>query len=494
MAHPIVCEINARCWLHELSTRAGKPVTLESVPETEIRTWERLGFSHVWLMGVWEIGPLARQAARANEALQQTCLDALPDFAVDDLVGSPYAIARYRVARELGGASGLKKLRRRLRRRGLALILDFIPNHVGLDHPWVRSHPHRFVASPAPAPETYPPQALESGGWLMHGRDPNFPAWNDTVQLDYRRADTRAAMIGELQSVLAQCDGVRCDLAMLVLNDVFQKTWREFPCEESPPAREFWAEAIALAKQRHPESLFLAEVYWDLEERMQNLGFDYTYDKRLYDRIVARDYPGVQRHLASQPAPVTAASAHFLENHDEIRIAALLSPSENRCAAWLTLGLPGLRLVHDGQTQGFCLRTPVHLRRRCQEAVQPQIQTIYEELFAVLRRSAIGTGEAHLLAPRPAWPDNPTWQNFVVVQWQALPRAFDLAVVNLAPHRSQCYVPLVVSDLAQFNWRMRDLLGTEYYERAGDDLHNQGLYLDAPPHAAQLFHFTPKGS
>jgi len=155
------------------------------------------------------------------------------------------------------------------------------------------------------------------------------------------------------------------------------------------------------------------------------------------------------------------------------------------------LALPGLRLIHDGQMQGFCLRTPVQLGRRWPEAIQPQIQSAYVELLAALRRGAIGTGEPHLLAPRPAWPDNPTWQNVVAVQWQALPRRFDLAVVNLASHRSQCYVPLVVPQLARYNWRMRDLLGTEDYARVGEDLHNQGLYLDAPPHAAQLFHFTP---
>jgi 1,4-alpha-glucan branching enzyme len=491
MAHPILYEINTRCWLHELSARTGKRVTLGSVPESEIRTWETLGFSHIWLMGVWETGPQARQASLDSPTLCQACRDALPDFTPEDLVGSPYAVARYRVSRDLGGASGLKRFRRQLERRGLGLVLDFVPNHLGLDHDWVQSHPQRFVASSTPAPGTFQPKGLAAAPWLAHGRDPNFPPWVDTVQLDYRLADTRAAMIAELQQVLEHCDGVRCDLAMLVLNDVFEATWKDFPVEASAPAREFWAEAIALAKQPHPDRLFLAEAYWDLEAVLQNLGFDYTYDKRLYDRVVARDYADVQRHLLAQPAAVTAASAHFLENHDEIRISALLSPSEHRCAAWLMLGLPGLRLIHEGQRQGACLRTPVQLARRWPEAVQAQVESLYKELCGALRRSAVGTGEAHLLAPRPAWPDNPTWQNLVLIQWQVLPRAFDVVVVNLAPYRSQGYAPLLIPHLTRFNWRMQDLLGTESYERVGDDLHNQGLYLDAPPHAAQLFHFTP---
>jgi len=491
MAHPLLYEINTRCWLRALSVRLGKSVTLGSVPDAEVRTWERLGFTHIWLMGVWESGPLARQVALDQATLRQTCQEALPDFQPEDLVGSPYAVAQYRVPRELGGASGLKRFRRQLDRRGLGLVLDFVPNHVGLDHEWVRAQPQRFVASPTPRAGTFQPTGAESGPWLAHGRDPNFPPWSDTVQLDYRRADTRAAMSDALEAVLAQCDGVRCDMAMLVLNDVFRETWREFPSEATPPAREFWAEAIARTKQRHTDRLFLAEAYWELESQLQNLGFDHTYDKRLYDRLVARDYPGVQRHLLTHTAAFTAASAHFLENHDEVRIAALLSPAEHRCAAWLMLGLPGLRLIHEGQMEGACLRTPVQLRRRWPEAVQPQIQTLYAELFAGLRRSAVGTGEAHLLVPRPAWADNPTWQNLVVVQWQVLPRRFDLVVVNLAPHRSQCYVPLVIPELTRCHWRMQDLLGPECYERVGDDLHRQGLYLDAPPNAAQLFHFRP---
>jgi hypothetical protein len=109
----------------------------------------------------------------------------------------------------------------------------------------------------------------------------------------------------------------------------------------------------------------------------------------------------------------------------------------------------------------------------------------------VLQRSAVGIGEAQVLSPRPAWPGNPTAQNLIIVQWQAQSQAFDLVVVNLAPHRSQCYAPLTAPALSDHNWAMRDLLGSERYERFGADLASQGLYLDLPAHAAQLFHFEP---
>jgi len=112
-------------------------------------------------------------------------------------------------------------------------------------------------------------------------------------------------------------------------------------------------------------------------------------------------------------------------------------------------------------------------------------------LLAALQSSAVGRGDFQLLAPREAWPGNPTTQNFIIVQWQSRPPAFDLVAVNLAPHRSQCYVPLTVPSLADHNWTLRDLLGPETYERFGADLASQGLYLDLPESGAQVFHFEP---
>ena len=108
-----------------------------------------------------------------------------------------------------------------------------------------------------------------------------------------------------------------------------------------------------------------------------------------------------------------------------------------------------------------------------------------------LSGTAVGQGRGELSRPRAAWPGNPTAQDFVIVQWQKQAPEFDLVVVNLALHRSQCYAPLSLERLAVHNWSMKDLLGQECYKRSGDDLQNQGLYLDLPPHGAQLFHFEP---
>ncbi len=505
MSHPLLYEINTRCWLRELSARSGQAVTLANVPEDQFAQWVRLGFTHIWLMGVWTGGLRGRAEALKEVHQRQHYSDALPDWQETDVVNSPYAIAEYRVPAALGGEEGLAAFRGQLQARGLKLVLDFVPNHTGLEHPWLRERPEMFVQSPKDAPEAFPLETKDGLHWVAHGKDPNFTFWTDTAQLDYRVAATRQEMLRVLGSVAERCDGVRCDMAMLVLADVFAKTWQHFPSsgvgQASAPAgsgggspqEEFWSAAIAAVRQAHPGFLFLAEVYWGLDARMQELGFDYTYDKELYDRLVSHDAAGVLRHLLKLKPEVLAAGAHFLENHDERRVASVLSPAEHRAAALLLLGLPGMRLLHEGQLTGAKRRLPVQLARRCAEAVQADIERLYSELLTTLLKCAVGHGAAELLAPRGAWAENPTAENMVLVQWQGAAPEFDLVAINLASHRSQCYAPLTVAGLSAHNWEMQDLLGDEHYQRYGEDLHQQGLYLDLPAYGAQVFYFRPTG-
>src|SRR2546428_499328 len=422
--HPLVYEINTRCWLGELAAQLGSSPGssgLGSVPDTEFERWRNLGFTHIWLMGVWPTGPRSRAAALADPSFGRSLADTVSDWKEEDFAGSPFAVADYTVARELGGELGLKKFRKQLHANGLGLLLDFVPNHLGLDHQWIVERPEVLVQVPEQAPETFRVETKTDGRWLAHGKDPNFHAWIDTAQLDHRRADTRAVMIELLQSVAMRCDGVRCDMAMLLLNDVFAKTWEKFPCPAAAIQREFWADAIQVVKKSQPDFLFLGEVYWDLEARLQSLGFDYTYDKRLYDYLVCRNATELQRHLLGVTPEFVGASAHFLENHDEPRIASIFSLPEHPAAALLTFGLPGLRLLQDGQLAGARIKTPGQWARRPIEPAQPEIVAFYQQLLGSLKSVAVGRGRGEILKPRPAWPQNPTAQDFVVAQWQAHP-------------------------------------------------------------------------
>src|SRR5262249_36697057 len=146
-----------------------------------------------------------------------------------------------------------------------------------------------------------------------------------------------------------QCDGVRCDMAMLLLSDIFQRTWGERA--GAYPAQEYWSEIIQAVRHSHPDFLFMAEAYWDLEWTLQQLGFDYCYDKRLYDRLEHEDANSVRGHLMAS-LDYQQKLVRFIENHDEPRALAAFPLAKARAAAVTTSTLPGAKLFHEGQFEG----------------------------------------------------------------------------------------------------------------------------------------------
>jgi glycosidase len=366
-----------------------------------------------------------------------------------------------------------------LKQRNIGLILDFIPNHVALDHPWAKTNPERFVLH---------------DGKPVCGKDPFFPPWTDTLQLDYRRPETRDAMIGMLKGIAARCDGVRCDMAMLVLNDVFEKTWGP----PTPPAAsgtpEFWTAAIGAVRREHPRFMFIAEAYWGLERRLQSLGFDYTYDKTLYDHLAHRKPYDVPLHIHGAGPDYIRRGVHFLENHDEPRAAATFALPEHRAAAVATFSLPGLRFIHEGEMEGARRFSRIQLARRPVEPTDRDVLTFYEKLLDALGRSTIGQGRGEVLRPDPAWDGNPTHGCIVAVQWQSESGSFDLAVANLAPHRAQGRIRVTATGVDGGRFQMRDRIGEERYERSGNEMLSPGLYLDLAEHAAHLYRFERNGA
>jgi hypothetical protein len=240
-----------------------------------------------------------------------------------------------------------------------------------------------------------------------------------------------------------------------------------------------------------PDFLFLAEAYWGLEGKLCDLGFDYAYDKSLYDCIVHEHPQQIQPHLLGLGRH-NAQRAHFLENHDEPRAAAELPNETHRAAAVLIMGLPGMRFLHDGQLKGFKRFARVQLARRAQEPVDPAVTSIYHPLLETFAQSAVGRGEGSVLHPHQAWEGNPTFQFFTIVQWlnPNSDDAFDLVVVNMAPHRSQCRVTLTAPNLTEHQWKLTDRIGTETWIRDGHEMTSAGLFLDLPPKGAQLFNGT----
>jgi hypothetical protein len=491
--YPTVYEINAWVWLHELSRAQGRALTLDEVPRTEL---ERLAaerrFDALWLMGVWERSPGARQISRTHPGLLEEYSRALPNYTEEDVVGSPYAIRVYRVDAALGGDEGLSELRARMRELGLRLILDFVPNHMAIDHPWVNRHPERLVEGDEASIEREPQNYFrhDTGTHarvFAHGRDPYFDGWSDTVQLDYRCAETREAMIAELLSIAAKCDGVRCDMAMLVMRDIFLQTWGG---EFDSAGTEFWPEAVQRVKAGHPGFLLMAEVYWQMEYRLQQQGFDFAYDKRLYDRLLGDDAAAVREHLRADLG-YQSRLVRFIENHDERRAREAFGHARGAAAAATTFTLPGLRLLHEGQLEGWRTKLPVQLGRRPTEPTDTGVSEFYRRLLASLSHVVFHEGEWRRIEPREAWDSNPSHVNFVASVWT---HETDLRLVasNLSHDRAQCYLPLELPVLAGRSWLLKDLLSDAEYVRDGDGLLSPGLYLDVPAYGHHLFEITPR--
>ncbi|MBL6764951.1 MAG: alpha-amylase [Verrucomicrobiae bacterium] len=491
MNSQLLYEVNTRCWLNELSRMLGRRVHLGNVPDEALQHWVDTGFTHVWLMGVWKTDDRSRDVAIGDPLLRDRIKAALPDWKTEDIAGSPYAIGEYAVAEDLGGNEGLASLRARVNATGLKLILDFVPNHVGLNHSWLRFWPDLFVPGTPGDPGSFLVRSQDGEQWIAHGKDPYFPAWRDTAQLDFRRPETHKAMLDALKIVATQCDGVRCDMAMLVLRDVFENTWKTSPPSAPATDRQFWSHAIPAVKESHPEFIFLAEVYWDLEPELQQLGFDFTYDKWLYDHLRNGNGSEARKQLRSVDREVLARSVHFLENHDEPRAAGVFSLAEYRAALTLVCGLPGMRLFHYGQLEGARVDLPVQLSRRTVEQTNTEIAAFILGLLKIVRGTSIGSGDWKLLTPFPAWSTNKSHENVVVMQWRAIEDRFELVVVNLAVHEAQCFVHPEIVGLHGRDWRMTDLLGDQDFLREGRDIVNRGLYLALEPHAAHIFHFRP---
>jgi len=482
--HPSLYQINSRVWLTELSRALGKRATLDDIPDTELDRLAERGFDWVWFLSVWQTGPAAQAISRANPEWRREFAATLPDLVDEDIAGSGFAIQDYTVHRGLGGAAALARLRRRLQQRGLKLMLDFVPNHMAPDHPWIDEHPEYFVhgseADLARSPCNYRRVQTRKGPLLLaYGRDPYFDGWPDTLQLDYGNPDLQQAMIGELQTIARQCDGVRCDMAMLVLPEVFERTWGR-------RTELFWPRATREIRDQHPGFCFMAEVYWDLEWTLQQQGFDYTYDKRLYDRLREGQARPVREHLHAA-LDYQIKLARFLENHDEPRAAVSFDSRVHRAAAVITYFIPGLRFFHQGQLEGRKKRISPHLVRAPDEAPNQEMQDFYEQLLAILRKPIVRSGQWHSLVCQPAWEGNGSWDSFVAHAWTGPGNERLLVVVNYAPHAGQCYLGLPFPEIRNRSVRLADLLSTAIYIREGNELSERGLYLDMQPWSSHVF-------
>lgn len=485
-SHPVVHEIFTWVWLADLGRQLGRPVTLGDVPDEVWDDVARPGVDAVWLMGVWQRSPRGTAIARSNPAMGAAHQATLPDLTAADVVGSAYCVRDYSVDAHLGGDHGLAVARQALDQRGVRLILDLVPNHVAPDHPWAERHPEYFVQGTAADLGTQPDAFVEVGGRVLAcGRDPYFPAWPEVIQLDASRGELRAAMVDLVAGIAERCDGVRCDMAMLLLDDVFGRTWGDRASGGPSPdgGRGFWPTVIEGVRAAHPDFVFWAEAYWDLEPVLLSQGFDACYDKRLCDRLAAGAPAGeIRAHLGVE-GDDQRRTIRFVENHDEPRAASVLGPAAHRAALVTVFTVPGVALLHEGEADGRRVRVPVTLGRRPVEDPDPGLRAFVDRLLAA---SATGVRRGRwALAAVEGWPDNGSAERLAAWTWTAADRRH-LVVVNLTEDRADGMVRLPWTDLVGKAVTFTDLLCGAVYERDGTGLEAEGLYVALDGHGAHI--------
>jgi len=483
--HPHLLEISAWPWLERLSREEQHLVTLANVPEAH---WDRLahdGFDVLFLMGVWRRSAIGREIARTHPGMIPEYDRALPGWTLEDVPGSPYSIQAYEPDERMGGWHGLDAARSELKARGISLVLDFVPNHTGFDHAWIQDHPGRYVLGTEADHDNAPAEfrAIDVSGVTFHvacGRDPYFAPWTDVAQLNYFNPDTRAAIRATLQDIASHCDGVRCDMAMLVLNDVFERTWRRLLRDEWPPlSTEFWPDTTRTI----PGLLYLAEVYWGLEGRMLEQGFTFAYDKRLFDCLHSPDRAARTRGLLAEINPDPNRLSRFIENHDEPRSAATFAPILPAAASLLATSA-GMRFFFDGQLDGRRVRVPVQLGRWPEEPPDASIRALYERVLAFAGHRVLHDGTWQILNVSAA--GDRSLPEVVAYRWHT-DGALALVVVNLGASTSEAYVAIAADLPPGAAFDFEDYLTDVTYRRTRESLLDRGLFVRLEAGGAHLF-------
>ncbi|MGQ9908886.1 MAG: alpha-amylase family glycosyl hydrolase [Candidatus Flexifilum sp.] len=486
----VIYEVNTWVWLNQLSAQYHTPITLANVPDEALDRLALPGVDMIWLMGVWKRSPFSRQHALK---WQHQYRPALPDLTEDDVIGSAYAIADYQVDERIGGRRGLAVFRLRLRERGVRLMLDFVPNHVATDHPWtdnlelvIRGRPEDAIERPSDFFIKRDSHGREIV--LAHGRDPYFPGWADTAQLNAFSPALRRTVVQQLQDIAAQCDGVRCDMAMLMMNSIFAGTWNGYV--GPPPATDFWTEIIPPIKRAHPDFLFIAEVYWNMEYALLQQGFDFAYDKVLYDRIISGDVYKLRQHLVAS-LDYQKQMLRFIENHDEPRAMASLGEKRVYPAATLVCTLPGGLLLHEGQLEGRRVKLPVQIARAPQEKPDHSLEAYYLRLLRETRDPVYQQGQFYLFDVMSVGGDDRSNHNLIAYGWFR-EGDYRLIVVNLTGQRSYGRINLTpFKGVDGKAWRLNDITDGAHYYRSGAEMTRDGLFVALDAYESHVFHFEP---
>jgi hypothetical protein len=486
IANPKLYEINTRVWIKKF----GPNTTFSQIPQNAFRELSHKGINIIWLMGIWKTCPSTIERCCFEPELISAYNRSLKDWTKSDVIGSPYSIDEYEINPALGSWEELKQLKNYLNSIGIKLFVDFVSNHFSADSKYIQTNPEIFLKADEEFFQgdsfTFFRPDADPQNVYAHGRDPFFPAWTDTIQINFFSLEARKFMTDILLKLTDVCDGVRCDMAVLPLNNVFQNTWlgvlNKFGF--SRPDAEFWKNAISVVKRKNSEFVFLGEAYWDLEWNLQQLGFDYTYDKRLTDRLAANDLAGVRAHLSAEKS-FQLKSVRFLENHDEQRAVTKFGKQRSLAAATAVDTIQGMKFYFDGQFEGKKNKLPVQLGRDMEEKVCTGIREYYDKLLTITKAEIFQNGEWSVMEPITIGYNNKSHENFFAWRW-ILNGELRIIVINYSYSTCQCRLKLDIKhDKRKIT--LIDLLTDELYERWVDEVNNVGLYIELKGHQCHIF-------
>ncbi|HEY1902555.1 MAG TPA: alpha-amylase family glycosyl hydrolase [Terracidiphilus sp.] len=382
-------------WLAQLSKQFGRHIyRLDQIPDEELATLAARGLNSLWLIGVWE-------RSRASKTIKQLCGNS-------DAVASAYSLFDYRIADDLGGEPAYIHLRDRCYHHGIRLASDMVPNHMGIDSPWVVEHPEWFISrqeSPYPAYSFEGPDLSHDGRveikiddhyfeqtdaavvfrrrdrstgetrYIYHGNDGTSFPWNDTAQLDYLNPAVREQVIQTILHVARLFPVIRFDAAMTLAKRHFHRLWFPGPGSSGAiPSRseygmsqaefdrhmphEFWREVVDRVAAEVPGTLLLAEAFWLMEGYfVRTLGMHRVYNSAFMVMLRDEDnakYRAVLKNTLEFDPDIMKRYVNFMSNPDE-RTAVDQFGTGDKCfgVAAMMATLPGLPMFGHGQVEGF---------------------------------------------------------------------------------------------------------------------------------------------
>eukprot|EP01069_Polyplicarium_translucidae_P001629 Polyplicarium_translucidae@DN1747_c0_g1_i1.p1 len=296
------------------------------------------------------------------------------------------------------------------------------------------------------------------------------------------------------------CDGVRCDMAMLVCPEVMRKTW---PSErrvkiEGENDEEFWPSAIKAVKSKHPGFTFIAEVYWHMEQKLLLNGFDYCYDKNLYDALRHRNTADVRRMIHATVRQ-QRAFVRFIENHDEDRACHGFPDTDHHVASAVLCYLSvGLKFLHMGQLEGRSRKVHMqqghfHEENLSHHRTEKAIGFYFHLTRRLLTHPSIRDGSMHPANTAPSSDGDDSHERIVAFfRMSVTDSKVVLVVVNFSSHHATGWViaPKDVSDQILSSplphWKAKqllfcDLIAAGAFQRDSNEVMRRGMWFSLKP-------------